>query len=173
MAKGLWIVLNVDNVDKSAEFYKALGLKARVDSMEMPGVGMASMGTIETGEDSGLVLWNKNVVPPDQPADTRAWVSGELGKGVLVGIGVPNAQKVWANAQKLRAQVEQPLEAQPQGGHAFTIVDLDGYVLNIMDKWPGEPEPKKAKKTVKRVAKKVATKAKTTARKVAGKGKRR
>lgn len=167
MAKGLWIVLNVDNVDKSAEFYKALGLKARVESMEMPGVGMASMGTVETGVDAGFVLWNKNVVPPDQPANTRAWVSGELGKGVLIGIGVPNAQKVWANAQKLRAEVEQAIEAQPQGGHGFTIVDLDGYVVQFMDKWPGEPTPKKAKKSAKRAP------AKTQAKRAVKAGKRR
>lgn len=167
MAKGLWPVLNVDNVEKSVEFYKALGLKARSEKMDMPGVGSATMGTIEIG-DSGLIFWNKNLVPADQPADTKAWVSGELGKGVLLTIGVPNAQKVWANAQKLRAEVDQPLEAQPWGGHGFTLVDNDGYVVNITDKFPGGPAPK-AKKTVKRVA----AKAKSTARKVVGKGKRK
>ena len=168
MAKGLWVVLNVDNVDKSLEFYKGLGLKTSVDSIDLPGLPSAPMGSVETG-GSGLVLWNKNIVPPDQPADTKAWVSGELGKGVLFTIGVPNAQKTWANAQKLRAEVEQPIRDQPWGGREFTIVDLDGYVINVSDKFPGPSPPKKAKKAVK----KVATKAKTTARKVVGKAKRK
>lgn len=168
MAKGLWTVLNVDNVEKSVEFYKALGFKPAIEKMEMPGMPVASMGTIDFG-GCGFVLWNKNIVPPDQPADTRAWVSGDLGKGVMFGIGVPNAEKYWANAQKMRAQVDQPLEAQPFGGKQFTVVDLDGYVINISDKFPGASPPKKAKKAVK----KVAAKAKSTARKVVGKGKRK
>lgn len=144
-------MLNVDNVEKSTEYYKALGLKTRLDHMDdMPGMPSAPMGSVETS-DSGLILWSKHLIPDDQPADTKAWVTGELGKGVLLTIGVPNAQKVWANAQKLRATIESPLEAQPWGGHGFNIVDLDGYVLNITDKFPGGPTPKKAKKAVKRV----------------------
>lgn len=168
MAKGLWVVLNVDNVEKSAEFYKSLGFKARIETIDMPGMPAASMGSIDCG-GSGLVLWNKNVVPENQPADTKAWVSGELGKGVLFSVGVPNAEKVWAKAQNVRAEVEQPLAKQPWGGQEFTIIDLDGYVINVTDKFPGASPPKKAKKTVK----KVATKAKSTARKVVGKAKRK
>src|SRR5439155_7727836 len=37
MAKGLWPVINVDNVEKSVEFYKSLGLKATVEDADMPG----------------------------------------------------------------------------------------------------------------------------------------
>ena len=153
MAKGLWPVINVDNVEKSVEFYKAIGLKTKVEMMEMPGMPPAAMGTIETG-DSGIIVWSKHVVPPDQPADTRAWVSGDLGKGVLFTIGVPNAQKLWTNAQKLRAEIDQPYEAQPWGGGGFNFVDLDGYVFNVTDKFPGPP-PKKATKKVKAAARKV------------------
>ena len=165
MAKGLWPVLNVDNVEKSVEYYKALGLKARVDPMEMPGMPTAQVGTIQVG-DSGLIIWNKHLVPADQPADTKAWVSGDLGKGVLFTVGVPNAQKVWANAQKLRAEVDQPLETQPWGGHGFTIVDNDGYVINITDKFPDMSPPKKAVKKAKASTKKVTktVKAKTNKR---------
>lgn len=159
MAKGLWTVLNVDNVEKSLEFYKALGLKTAVETLDMPGMPAAPMGSIDFGE-SGLVLWNKNIVPPDQPADTKAWVSGDLGKGVLFTIGVANAQKIWANAQKIRAEIDQPLEAQPWGGHEFTIVDLDGYVLNFSDKFPGPSKVTKAKSKAKRAVKKVVNKAK-------------
>lgn len=166
-AKGLWTVLNVDNVEKSVEFYKTLGLKVKVEKMDMPGMPPATMGSLDLG-NSGLIFWNKHNVPADQPADTKAWVSGELGKGVLFTVGVSDAKKIWANAQKLRAQIDQPLEAQPWGGHGFNFVDNDGYVINVTDKFPGPAPAKKAKKAVKRVA----TKAKKAVKK-ATKGKRR
>lgn len=162
MAKGLWTVINVDNVEKSVEFYRALGLKARVDDAGIPGMDGVKIGTLDLG-GSGLVIWNKHVVPEDQPEDTQAWVSGDLGKGVLFTLGVPNAQKLWPNVQKIRAEVDQPLEEQPWGGHGFTVVDPDGYVINISDRSP-DMTPKKA-------TKKVAKKTKTAAKK--GKGKRR
>lgn len=168
MAKGLWVILNVDNVDKSAEFYRSLGFKTDVENMEgIPGVASAPMGSVDAG-GAGLVLWDKHVVPTNQPEDTRAWVSGELGKGVLLSIGVPNAERIWKNAQKIRAQIEQPLSKQPYGGSEFTFVDLDGYVINVTDKFPGPSKP--AKKTTKRAT---ATKSKAGARKPATKGKRK
>lgn len=167
MAKGLWVVLNVENVEKATEFYKALGLNARLEKMDVPGMPSAPVGTVEFA-DSGFTLWNKHLVPSDQPADTRAWVTGELGKGVLFTVGVPNVQKVWTNAQKLRAQIDQPLDEQPWGGHGFTFVDLDGYVISVSDKFPGASPARKAKKAVKRVA----AKAKKTVRKVATKAKK-
>lgn len=171
MANGVWVILNVDNVDKSVEFYRSLGFKTSVDSVDnIPGVASAPMGSVETG-GSGLVLWDKHVVPTNQPENTRAWVSGELGKGVLIAIGVPNAERIWKNAQKVRAEVEQPLTKQPYGGNEFTIIDLDGYVINVTDKFPGPSSSTRAKTSTARKAK--PTKAKTTARKVAGKGKRR
>jgi uncharacterized glyoxalase superfamily protein PhnB len=143
MAKGLWPVLNVDNVEKSVEFYNGIGVKAKVEAMEMPGMPSTTYGSIELTNDAGIILWNKHNVPPDQPEDTKAWVSGDLGKGVLLTIGVPNAQKAWASAQKIRAEVDTPLEPQPWGGHGFNVVDPDGYVVNVTDKFPGAP-PKKA-----------------------------
>ncbi|HET6404731.1 MAG TPA: VOC family protein [Candidatus Thermoplasmatota archaeon] len=165
MAKGLWVVLNVDNVDKSVEFYKGLGLKAGTESQE----GL-SWGTVFTSSpDAGLILWNKNVVAPAQPEDTRAWLSGELGKGVVVALGVPNAVKLWEKAEAARITIDQPLRAQEWGGHEFTFVDPDGYLVNVTDKFPGAPPKRSAKKATKRLAKK----AKAATRKVARKAKRR
>lgn len=158
MAKGLWVILNVENVDKSLEFYKTLGLKAKRESQ-----GEMAWGTVYAAPDAGLVLWNKNVMGPDQPADTRAWLSGELGKGVLVTVGVPNAERVWAKAQAARVTVDQPLRAQEWGGKEFTVVDPDGYVLNVTDRFPG-PASKPARKARKAV-KKVVAKAKRAVKK--------
>lgn len=154
MAKGLWVVLNVDNVDKSLEFYRSLGLKTASESQ-----GPMSWGTVTATPDCGLVLWNKNTLGPDQPADTRAWLTGELGKGVLLTLGVPNAEKLWAKAQAVRATVDQPLREQEWGGREFTVVDPDGYVVNISDRFPGPP-PKKAARKAKTAAKRPAAKAK-------------
>lgn len=139
MAKGLWPVINVSSVEKSTEFYKGLGLRARIDDMD----GLP-VGTVDLGE-SGLIIWGKDNVAPDQAADTRAWLSGELGKGVLFTVGVPNARKTWEKAQAMRVRVDTPLEAQPWGGFGFNIVDLDGYVLNFSDKFPGMSLKPKAK----------------------------
>ena len=156
MAKGLWPVINVDNVEKSVEFYKTIGLKATVEDADMPGAEGMTFGAINTGNESGVIIWNKHNVPPDQANDTKAWVSGDLGKGIMLTIGVPNAQKCWTNAQKIRAEVDTPIEAQPWGGHGFNVVDPDGYVINITDKFPGMSSPKKK---IARAAKKVARKA--------------
>ncbi|HEX2022284.1 MAG TPA: VOC family protein [Candidatus Thermoplasmatota archaeon] len=163
MAKGLWVVLNVDNVEKSVEFYKRLGLKAGTASM-----GPMTWGYVNTtSPDAGLVLWNKNATPPDpQPADTRAWLSGELGKGVVLTLGVPNAQKTWEKAQAAGAAVDQPLEGQPWGGQSFTLVDPDGYVVSFQDKFPGGGAP--SRKPAGRKARKVAPKARRAVTKKKG-----
>ena len=158
MAKGLWVVLNVDNVDKSLEFYTSLGLKVARESE-----GPLSWGTVRASDDAGLVLWNKHEVAPGQAADTRAWLAGELGKGVVVTLGVANAARMWEKAQAARVPVDHPLREQEWGGRDFTVVDPDGYVVNVSDRFPGPP-PKRAAKKAKAAVKRVAAKAKTAAK---------
>lgn len=159
MAKGLSVVLNVSNVDKSVEFYRNLGLKVQQETM----MG-TQFGVIPTA-DTSVVLWPKGDVAPGQAPDTAAWVSGELGKGVLMTLGVPKVPKLWEKAQAMRAEIDQPLRDQEWGGKEFTVVDPDGYVVNFTDKFPSAPPKKAGKKTAKRT--------KATARKSAGKGKRK
>lgn len=156
MAKGLWVILNVDNVDKSVEFYKSLGLKAGTEAE----AGLSWGYVNSTSEESGFVLWNKNNVAPGQAADTRAWLSGELGKGVLISLGVANAKKLWEKAQSARITIDQPLREQEWGGSEFTFVDPDGYVVNVTDKFPGASPTKKATKKPKTPAS-ITRKAKT------------
>jgi uncharacterized glyoxalase superfamily protein PhnB len=165
MAKGLWPVINVNDVSKSVEFYKRLGLKATEEDADMPGAEGMTFGMLDFGE-SGIIIWNKHNVPPDQPADTRAWTSGELGKGVLFTVGVPNAKKSWEKAQAMRVTVDTPLEAQPWGGSGFNVVDPDGYVVNVTDKFPDMSPPKKA-------TRKPAKKAKAAKKATKKSGKRR
>lgn len=153
MAKGLWPVLNVANIEKSTEFYKALGFRTKIE--EAPGM---RWGNLDLG-NTGLVFWPKDNVAPGQPADTQAWLSGELGKGVMFTLGVPNAEKTWEKVKSQRFHVDSPLRNQEWGGREFTLVDPDGYVVNITDKFPGAP-PKKA--SARKVKAKPKTKAKKT-----------
>lgn len=163
MAKGLWPVINVGSVEKSVEFYKGLGLKTRIEDAGMPDLPGVKYGTVDFGE-SGIIIWDKTAMPSDQPQDTRAWVSGELGKGVVFTIGVANAKRAWEKAQAMRANVDVPFETQSWGGSGFTVVDPDGFVVSITDRFPEMTPTRKpvrrAAKAVKRTARKVAKKAK-------------
>lgn len=154
MAKGLWIVLNVASVEKSVEFYKGLGLKTTKEKMGPMDLASVSAGT----PDAGVVLWPKDLIAPGQAADTKAWLSGELGKGVVLSFGVPNAQRSWEKATAMRASVESPLSEQEWGGREFTLVDPDGFVVSFTDRFPGPPPAKKRAKPKARKA--VAKKAK-------------
>jgi catechol 2,3-dioxygenase-like lactoylglutathione lyase family enzyme len=154
MAKGLWPVLNVENVDKSIEFYKLLGLRAKKETaMDM------TWGSVTVSDDAGLTLWNRRQTGPnqDQP-DLQSWLSGDLGKGVLVTIGIPNAKKVWDKVSNM-VPVDQALREEPWGGRSFSVVDPDGYVVSLMDKFPGPPTtgirrraPARASRTNRRTA---------------------
>lgn len=165
MAKGLWVVLNVENVDKSLEFYKLLGFKTKTETMER-----MTWGTVTLSGDSGLTIWNRRATGPNQEQpDLQAWLSGELGKGVLVTIGVPNAQRVWDKVSNL-VPIDQPIREEPWGGKAFNVVDPDGYVVGIMDVFAKASPTRRAAKRAKRAVKRTVAKAK---RAVKGKKTRR
>ncbi|HVL48581.1 MAG TPA: VOC family protein [Candidatus Thermoplasmatota archaeon] len=138
MASGITPVLNVSSVEKSAEFYRGLGLKIKRESM-----GGMSWSTVRSG-DAALLLFPKDAIPEGAPADTAAWLSGELGKGVLISIGVANAKRAWEKAQAMRANVDQPIEANPWGGQSFMLTDPDGYAIQVSDRWPEGPATRKA-----------------------------
>lgn len=174
MAKGLWPVLNVSDLDKSLEFYKGLGLRTSRETVD--GMGWAS---VELGE-SGLVLWPKSQLAADQPADTREWLSGELGKGVLFMLGVPNARRVWEKARTMRVDVDVPLREAESGGWEFTVLDPDGFVIGITDRFPeatksakrskaSKPKPAAARKTAAGKAPRRATSGRSAKRAVATK----
>lgn len=144
MASGIFPLLNVSNLDKTVEWYRNLGLKAQKGSE-----GGMEWATVEAGGNP-LVLFPKDASVENQPPDTQAWLSGELGKGVLINIGVADARKVWAKAQLARMDVDLPLTEMPYGGREFWLVDPDGYVIVIADKFPGDGEKKKSVKPAKR-----------------------
>jgi hypothetical protein len=156
LAKGLTAILNVENLDKSIEFYKLLSLKAKKETqMDM------TFGTITITPDTSILLWDRHNIGPNQDqADLRAWLSGDLGKGVMLTIGVPNAQRVWDNVSNM-VPIDAPLREEPWGGKSFNVVDPDGYVINLTDKFPSAPKPtRKAKAAVKRTVGRTVSKAK-------------
>jgi hypothetical protein len=67
-----------------------------------------------------------------------AWASGEVGKGVLLNVGVPNAAKTHALAKKAGLAGDAELMPNPWGGQAFMIADPDGYYLMVTDRFPDD-----------------------------------
>ena len=159
MASGITPLINVANLEKSIEFYKGLGLAARVRRE-----GEMTWGEVRSG-DHVLMIADKN----QGPAAGDPWLAGELGKGVMLNLGVPSAPKTWAKAQALGAAVEMELGDQPWGGKGFMINDPDGYVLMFGDAdWDTDDEAQvkkgaakkraAARKAPKKAAKKAARK---------------
>lgn len=130
LAKGIHPLINVSNLDKSLEFYKGIGLKTSKET-----AGDMTWGSVSSG-DASLMLYPKAVLAPHQPADTHAWLSGDLGKGVVISVGVPNATKLFEKAKSFGATIDQPLNDAPWGGKEFMVNDPDGYVIAFQDKFP-------------------------------------
>lgn len=155
MASGIFVILNVDNIDKSLEFYRGLGLKAKIESQEMGAMGTMRWVTVASGAEHTMMLFNRNFEGAD-PEDV-AWASGNVGKGVLINVGVANAAKAHEAAKKLGAEVED-LTPNPWGGQSFNVADPDGYYLNLSDRFP--PAPRSARKGAKAAKKGAAKSAK-------------
>lgn len=154
MANGIYPLINVSNLDKTLEWYKGIGLKVNREVM-----GPMEYGNVVSGEGSMLLFPKDGTPTRPQPADTQAWLSGELGKGVMLQIGVPNAKRSWEKAQAMMIDVDEPLTENPWGGFGFRVVDPDGYVVAVSDKFPGVPPKKTAKPAPRRVAKATPRKA--------------
>lgn len=167
MASGIFPLLNVSNLEKTVEWYRSLGLKAKIGQE-----GPMRWGEVTSGNGVLILIW-KDMPVENQPADTREWLSGELGKGVIVNVGVANIQKHWALAQAARVDVDMPLTQMPYGGSEFWAVDPDGYVVCLADKFPGETKPaRKAKAKPKARAAKAKRAAGTRKAPAKGKGAR-
>ena len=166
MANRIFNILNVSDLDKSFAFYKGLGLKTTEESMPMSPEFSMRFATVSAGKEHSMMLFARDF-PGADPADV-AWASGDVGKGILVNVGVPNAAKTHAAAKASGAKPG-GLQPNPWGGQAFTVADPDGYFLMITDKFPA-PAPKRAKKSAARkAAKKPAKKGAKKAAKKAGK----
>jgi predicted enzyme related to lactoylglutathione lyase len=170
MASGAFPLLNVSDLDRAAKFYGALGLKAKIDSVEMDGVTMR-WAIVEAGGAPALMLTPRDF-PGADPEDVK-WASGDVGKGVLVNLGVPSAKRTHAKAQAAGA-TPSDLMANPWGGHSFQVAEPDGYYVGITDRLPvATSAGRGAKKAAKKAGRKPTKKAGKKGAKKAGKARRR
>ena len=118
------VFLNVHDLDKALEFYRALGFKTkkewkgdagRVDYLDLDLQGAdIGLGRIGANDDPGF----------------RAWVGTPLGAGVMVYVDVPDVDKVWQRALDARLEVERSLRDSSYG-RSFLLNDPDGYVISV------------------------------------------
>lgn len=144
----LSVFLNVQDIDRSLKFYKALGFKVTSSTKREGKVVYADLSL--DGAEIGL-----GSIPSSDDAAFQAWVGTPLGAGVVVYMTLNDGlDKLFAKAKKAGAVVE--YEPQDRSyGRVAGINDPDGYVLTFHQ----EVKAVRAK-AAKRVAKKPAKKAK-------------
>ena len=124
------VMFNVKDVERSVEFYEALGFDVRWawkgddGKLDYAGVGIGgaviALGRIWQGNASGGGY-----------QDYQEWVKGPLGGGVIVNIELRGVKRLYERAKKARVPIESRLREWPYGT-AFTINDPDGYVVKFL-----------------------------------------
>jgi catechol 2,3-dioxygenase-like lactoylglutathione lyase family enzyme len=124
------VMFNVKDVDRSVDFYTALGFDVRWEwkgddgKLDYAGVGIGgaviALGRINEGSDSG-----------GEYEDYQKWVSSPLGAGVIVNVELRSVERIYERAKKARAKIESRLRDWPYG-KAFTVNDPDGYVVKFL-----------------------------------------
>ena len=136
--------LNVQNIDASLAFYKALGFKVTYRGKTDDG----KLGWCDLDMDgAGLGLGS---IPSNMEDEYQAWVSTPLGAGVVVYVTVDDVDRVYAKAQKVNAKIEIPLQDRSYG-RVFTLNDPDGYTVSFITE--EKPRPRRRAKAKKAVAK--------------------
>ncbi|MHB8605200.1 MAG: VOC family protein [Thermoplasmatota archaeon] len=120
------VFLNVQSIDKSVEFYKALGFRVTNETRDDDTRALLYADLVLDGAELGL----GHIASNDDPA-FRAWVATPLGAGVVIYFNVPNADAVLARAEKIRATIENPIKDRSYG-RAFTLNDPDGYTVTFL-----------------------------------------
>ncbi len=126
MAK-LSAFLNVRDIQTSLDWYTGLGFQEleRVEDedglhyvdLELDGC-VIGLGAIDSNDDPGF----------------QAWVSGELGRGVIFYVELPTDEEVdqaFEQAQSIGAKVEFEPTDRPYG-RLFMLNDPDGYSISFL-----------------------------------------
>ena len=123
------VMFNVKDVDRSVEFYRALGFTTRWKwrgddgKLAYAGVGVGgaviALGRITPGGGGG------------EYRNYRKWVSTPLGSGVIINVELRGVKRIYARAKQARVKIESRLREWPYGT-AFTINDPDGYVVKFL-----------------------------------------
>lgn len=124
MAK-LSVFLNVQNIEKSVEFYERLGFKVLTRHKNHAGVFAWADLEFE-GADFGL-----GHIPSNNDPDFQKWASTPLGAGVVVYFTVDDVDAVHERARAAGAVIEVPIEDRSYG-RVFTLNDPDGYTITFM-----------------------------------------
>ena len=115
-------IIGVADIRKSSEWYqKLLGCKSNHGGNNFE---------ILVDNDNTVILclhkWGEHHHP------TLANPAIKPGNGLILYIKVDDLAKIWANSQKLDAQIEAlPQKNENSGKDEFAIRDLDGYYLLI------------------------------------------
>lgn len=116
--------LNVSDIQTSVKFYEQLGFEL-TDSHEHE--GELAYATLEM---DGAVLELGNIHANQDP-DFQAWVSGELGAGVMFYLNVEDPDTIHERAVDAGAVIEHPPEDRPYG-RTFMLNDPDGYAIGFI-----------------------------------------
>jgi catechol 2,3-dioxygenase-like lactoylglutathione lyase family enzyme len=124
------VMFNVKDVDRSVDFYTALGFDVR---WKWPGedgkLTYAGVGIGEAVIALGRIPKKGRSRGPYDSYDR--WVSTPLGAGVIVNVELRAVETIYARAKKKRAKIESGLREWPYG-KAFTVNDPDGYVVKFL-----------------------------------------
>ncbi len=121
------VFLNVNNIAKSLEFYRALGFTVAKEYKGDDGV--TTYADLEL-DGSELSLGH---IGANDDADFREWVSTPLGAGVVISFEVADVDAVFAKAKNAGGEIESPPGDRPYG-RAFYMADNDGYSLSFWKK---------------------------------------
>lgn len=140
------VFLNVKDINRSLEFYRALGFRVTntYKDEESGAIGYADLAI------QGAEISIGSIESNDDP-EFRQWVSTTLGAGVIVTFEVPNVERYHKLAVSAKADIEHPPVERPYG-ISMMLNDPDGYSINFMQ------APRKSRASPKKSAKKAATK---------------
>lgn len=116
------VVLGVENVKKSSEWYRAL-----LHCKSNHGGNTFEILTNEEGETIlSLHKWGEHDHPTLQNPQIKP------GNGLILYFKVYDLEAIWRRAQKIKAQIEAPLHLNPNSQlEEFSLRDPDGYYISI------------------------------------------
>lgn len=122
------VMLNVKDVERSVEFYTALGFDVRWKNLADDGkIEYAGVGIGDAVVALGRIPTNRKGMAKDY-AD---WVSTPLGAGVMVTVELDPVEEIYKLAKKAKAPIDSDL-SERMYGTAFMVDDPDGYVIRFL-----------------------------------------
>lgn len=121
------VYLNVEDANRSIDFYEALGFKT-MNRHEAQNGHLVHVSLDLDGASLGL----GEIGAVEDDPEFEEWVSTPLGAGVIVSFTVDDVETVFERAQASGATIERPLDDH-MGVASFTLNDPDGYVVTFIE----------------------------------------